>query len=179
LDKHFNIIIMKRMVLFLMVSLMAGSLLAQKYAVINSENILGALPEYTSAQEQISNLQEQYQQKLQAEYNALEDMFQKYQKDKQSLNAEQRRLREQQIIDRENEVKELREQYFGQEGTLAKASEVLFNPIRERMQEAIRYIADRYGYSLVLDVSSGMGVVHYVPNIDISNLVIERLQAVR
>ena len=162
-----------------MVSLMAGSLLAQKYAVIHSENILEALPEYTSAQEQISRLQEQYQQKLQAEFDALEDMFQQYQKDKQDLTAQQRRLREQQIIDRENEVKELREQYFGQEGTLAKTSEILFNPIRERMQEAIRYIAERYGYNLVLDIATGIGVVHYVPDIDISNLVIERLQAVR
>ncbi len=50
---------MKRMIFFLLVSLVAVGMSAQNYAVINSETILGSLPEYTSAQEQISDLQEQ------------------------------------------------------------------------------------------------------------------------
>ncbi len=145
----------------------------------HSQNILGALPEYTSAQEQIARLQEQYQQKLQTEYDALEAMFQQYQNQKATLTAQQRRTYEQEILDREKEVKQLQEQYFGQEGTLAKTTEVLFKPIQERMQDTVREIAERYGYSLVLDVSAGMGVVYYIPDIDISNLVIERLQGVR
>jgi len=170
---------MKRMVLFLMICMVAGSLYAQKYAIIHSQNILGALPEYTSAQEQIARLQEHYQQKLQTEYDALEAMFQQYQNQKATLTAQQRRTYEQEILDREKEVKQLQEQYFGQEGTLAKTTEVLFKPIQERMQDTVREIAERYGYSLVLDVSAGMGVVYYIPDIDISNLVIERLQGVR
>jgi len=56
---------------------MAGNVWAQKYAVVDSEKILEALPEYTVAQEQISKLQEQYTQKLQKEYDLLEHMFQK------------------------------------------------------------------------------------------------------
>ncbi len=106
-------------------------------------------------------------------------MFQQYQNQKATLTAQQRRTYEQEILDREKEVKQLQEQYFGQEGTLAKTTEVLFKPIQERMQDTVREIAERYGYSLVLDVSAGMGVVYYIPDIDISNLVIERLQGVR
>ncbi len=159
--------------------MVAGSLFAQKYAIIHSQNILSALPEYTSAQEQVARLQEQYQQKLQTEYDALEGMFQQYQKQKATLTAQQRLTYEQEILDREKEVKQLQEQYFGQEGTLAKTTEVLFKPIQERMQDTVREIAERYGYSMVLDVSAGMGVVYYIPDIDISNLVIERLQGVR
>ena len=170
---------MKRVVLFLLVSLVTGSMSAQNYAVINSETILGALPEYTSAQEQISDLQEQYQQKIQAEYDQLETMFQKYQNDKARLSAQQKNAREQEILDREEEVKAMQEQYFGQEGTLAKTSEVLFKPIQDRMQEAVKYVAERQGFALIIDIATGMGVVHYSPDIDISNLVLERLQAVR
>jgi outer membrane protein len=170
---------MKRVVLFLLVSLVTGSMSAQNYAVINSETILGALPEYTSAQEQISDLQEQYQQKIQAEYDQLETMFQQYQNDKARLSAQQKNAREQEILDREEEVKAMQEQYFGQEGTLAKTSEVLFKPIQDRMQEAVKYVAERQGFALIIDIATGMGVVHYSPDIDISNLVLERLQAVR
>jgi outer membrane protein len=170
---------MKRVVLFLLVSLVTGSMSAQNYAVINSETILGALPEYTSAQEQISDLQEQYQQKIQAEYDQLEAMFQQYQNDKARLSAQQKNAREQEILDREEEVKAMQEQYFGQEGTLAKTSEVLFKPIQDRMQEAVKYVAERQGFALIIDIATGMGVVHYSPDIDISNLVLERLQAVR
>lgn len=170
---------MKRVVLFLLVSLVTGSMSAQNYAVMNSETILGALPEYTSAQEQISDLQEQYQQKIQAEYDQLEAMFQQYQNDKARLSAQQKNAREQEILDREEEVKAMQEQYFGQEGTLAKTSEVLFKPIQDRMQEAVKYIAERQGFALIIDIATGMGVVHYSPDIDISNLVLERLQAVR
>ncbi|MFA5301152.1 MAG: OmpH family outer membrane protein [Bacteroidales bacterium] len=170
---------MKRVILFLLVSLMTGSLSAQKYAVMNSETILEALPEYSSAQEQISDLQEQYQQKVQAEYERLETMFQQYQNDKERLSAQQKKAREQEILDREEEVKAMQEQYFGQEGTLAKTSEVLFKPIQDRLQDAVKYIAERQGYALIIDIAAGMGVVHYTPEIDISNLVLERLQAVR
>ncbi len=170
---------MKRVVLFFLVSLVTGSMSAQNYAVMNSETILGALPEYTSAQEQISDLQEQYQQKIQAEYDQLEAMFQQYQNDKARLSAQQKNAREQEILDREEEVKAMQEQYFGQEGTLAKTSEVLFKPIQDRMQEAVKYIAERQGFALIIDIATGMGVVHYSPDIDISNLVLERLQAVR
>ncbi len=170
---------MKRMIFFLLVSLVAVGMSAQNYAVINSETILGSLPEYTSAQEQISDLQEQYQQKIQAEYDQLEAMFQQYQNDKARLSAQQKSAREQEILDREEEVKALQEQYFGKEGTLAKTSEVLFKPIQDRLQEAIKYIADNKDFSLVIDIAAGMGVVHYSPDIDISNLVLERLQTVR
>ncbi|HOO42413.1 MAG TPA: OmpH family outer membrane protein [Bacteroidales bacterium] len=170
---------MKRVFLFLLVILVTGSLSAQKYAVMNSETILAALSEYTSAQEQISDLQEQYQQKIQGEYDQLEAMFQQYQNDKTRLSAQQKTAREQEILDREEEVKAMQEQYFGNEGTLAKTSEVLFKPIQDRLQEAIDYIAKKQGYALIIDIAAGMGVVHYSPEIDISNLVLERLQAVR
>ncbi|MFA5444258.1 MAG: OmpH family outer membrane protein [Bacteroidales bacterium] len=170
---------MKRMILFLLVSLVTGSLSAQKYAVMNSETILEVLPEYSSAQDQISDLQEQYQQKIQAEYDQLEVMFQQYQNDKARLSAQQKKEREQEILEREEEVKAMQEQYFGKEGTLAKTSEVLFKPIQDRLQEAISYIAEEQGYALIIDIATGMGVVHYTPEIDISNLVLERLQAVR
>ncbi|HHV41181.1 MAG: OmpH family outer membrane protein [Bacteroidales bacterium] len=170
---------MKRIVFFLGILLMAGNVWAQKYAVVDSEKILEALPEYTVAQEQISKLQEQYTQKLQKEYDLLEHMFQKYQNDKNTLNSQQRKIREQQIIDREKEVKELQEQYFGQEGAMAKASMAIFQPVQDKLQQAINYVAQVHGYSLVLDVSSGMGIVHYASVIDISNLVIERLHLVK
>ncbi|NLA15995.1 MAG: OmpH family outer membrane protein [Bacteroidales bacterium] len=170
---------MKRVVLFLLASLMAASLPAQKYAIVDTEKILEALPEYTAAQEQISSMQEQYTEKLQKEYDLLEALFQKYQSDKGALTPEQRKIREQQIINREKEVKEMQEQYFGQEGTMTKVSEALFKPIQQKLQEAIRHVAEQNGYSLVLDVSAGMGILHYAPGIDISHLVKERLQHVR
>ncbi|MFY9115567.1 MAG: OmpH family outer membrane protein [Bacteroidales bacterium] len=170
---------MKRIVFLLGILLMAGNVWAQKYAVVDSEKILGALSEYTAAQEKISQLQEQYSQRLQREYDALERMFQKYQNDKGTLNPQQRKVREQAIIDREKEVKEMQEQYFGQEGVMSQESMALFKPIQDRMQQAINHVAEMYGYALVLDVSAGMGIVHYSAAIDISNLVIERLRVLK
>ena len=121
---------MKRMVLFLMICMVAGSLYAQKYAIIHSQNILSALPEYTSAQEQIARLQEQYQEKLQAEYDALEEMFQQYQKDKADLTAQQRRIYEQQILDREKEVKAFRNSILDRKEHWPKHRKCSSNPSR-------------------------------------------------
>ncbi len=92
------------------------------------------------------------------------------------FSAEQKKTRQGAIVDRENKVKELQEQYFGQEGVLAKTSETLFTPIRERVMNTIDKVAKANDCALVLDVAGGMGVIYYVPDIDITDQVLKSLQ---
>jgi len=167
---------MKRIVLVLLACITASGLFAQKYAVVNTENLFSGLKEYTAAQEQVDKLREQYQALIQSEYDNLETMFQQYQQEKGSLSAEQKKTRQGAIVDRENKVKELQEQYFGQEGVLSKTSETLFTPIRERVMNTIDKVAKANDCALVLDVAGGMGVIYYVPDIDITDQVLKSLQ---
>ena len=152
-----------------MACLCVTALSAQRYAVVNSQTVFENMPEYTAAQEQIQKLQEQYQSTVEKQYAALETLFQNYQNEKHTLTAAQKKTREQNILDREEEVKQLQEQYFGQDGELAKETEALFNPLQERVKTGIEYIAKEKGFDLVLESSS---VMYFNENIDISNLVI-------
>lgn len=160
---------MKRVVLTLLACICVTALSAQRYAVVNSQTVFENMDEYTAAQDQIQKLQDQYQSVLEKQYTALETLFQKYQDEKSSLSSAQRKVREQNILDREEEVKQLQERYFGQDGELAQESEALFSPLQERVQTGIEYIAKKNGYDLVLEAS---GVMYFNENIDITNLVI-------
>lgn len=170
---------MKRTLLTVLVCLVAGSLFAQKYAFVNSETVFKNAPGSAAAQDKITALQEQYQKQMETEYANLEALFQQYQNEKGRLSSEQRKVREQAILDREDDVKKMQEQYFGQEGLLAKKSEELFKPIQEKVQQAIQYVAKANGIGMVLDIASGMSIMYYDEQLDISDRVIETLRKMK
>lgn len=167
---------MRHAFLTLLICFATSALFAQRYAVVNTETIFQSMSDYTAAQDKITTLQEQYQQKLQTAYDNLEAMFQQYQNDKGGLTAAQKKAREQAILDREDQVKTMQETYMGQDGELAKQSETLFKPVQEKVQAAIEYVAKAGNYDLVMDVTTSMGIMYFSNEIDISQQVIQRLR---
>ena len=113
----------KGLVLTIAMLLAAFQLSAQKVGYINTEKILSAIPEYKSAQSQLEELGKGYQQKIEAEYSKIEVMYNNYQQVKGGLSAQARQQRENEIISREQTVKELQKTYFGQDGLMQKKSQ--------------------------------------------------------
>lgn len=148
---------------------------AQKVGYINTEKILSVIPEYKSAQIQLENLSKQYSQKIESEYAKIETMYQTYQQQKGSLSAQVRAQRENEIISREQNVKELQKTYFGQDGLMQKKSEELLNPLKERVDAAIKKIAENGNFMIIFDTSLMQGVAYARESDDLSGLVIKAL----
>lgn len=148
---------------------------AQKIGYINTEKILSVIPEYRSAQAQLENLGKQYSEKIESEYSKIEAMYQTYQQQKGSLSAQARAQRENEIISREQTVKELQKTYFGQDGLMQKKSEELLNPLKERVDAAIKKIAENGNFMIIFDASLMQGVAYAREGDDLSGLVIKAL----
>lgn len=148
---------------------------AQRVGYINTEKILSVIPEYKSAQAQLENLSKQYSQKIESEYAKIETLYQNYQQQKGSLSAQVRTQRENEIISREQTVKELQKSYFGQDGLMQKKSEELLNPLKERVDAAIKKIAENGNFMIIFDTSLMQGVAYAKESDDLSGLVIKAL----
>jgi len=102
-------------------------------------------------------------------------MYKDYQAEKVLLTDEIRKTREDEIINKEKEVKELQKNYFGQSGSLYKKRQELIKPIQDEIYKAVKDIATESGYAVIFDTSSGPTMLYTNPRYDVSDEVLEKL----
>ena len=148
---------------------------AQKVGYIDTEKILSSIPAYKSAQQELESLGGQYQSAIEAEYAKIEALYNRYQQQKANLTAQARQARENEIIQKEQAVKELQKEYFGADGVMQQHSSRLLDPIREKVDAAISKGAEKGNYMVILDLASMQGVAYSNPSYDLSAEVIKAL----
>ena len=151
-----------------------GSLSAQKVGTINTENILNEIPAYLSAQNQLNTLSDKYKAAIETELGKIESLYQVYQSSRGSMTASQRKSAEDEIIAKERVVQEKQKIYFGEDGIMAKKAEELLGPVREQMDRAIKDVAQKGGFDLVIDLAAMPGVVYKNDALDLSSAVLVR-----
>ncbi|MDD4777545.1 MAG: OmpH family outer membrane protein [Fermentimonas sp.] len=168
---------MKKIVLFigLFLSLGISSIMAQQYALIDTEYILKRIPAYENANEQLETMSKEWQKIVDQEVEVVNAMYKKYQSDLTFLSGEEKTKRENEIVAKENAIQELRNQYFGPEGELFKNQEKLIKPIQDNIYEAVKDISADYGYAVIIDRASATSIIFATPEIDISDEVLSRL----
>lgn len=147
----------------------------QRLGYVDSEYILRHIPEYNAAQKQLDELSIQWQREVDQKYAEIEKLYQAYQNDQASLNDNMRKRREDEIVNKEKQVKELQKQKFGFEGELFKTRARLITPIQEKVSKVIQDIAKEQSLDLVLDKGGELTFLFANPNIDKSNDVIIKL----
>ena len=160
---------MRKSFLLLMFAFVALSANAQKFALIDMEYIMEKIPAYQKATEQLDQSSRVWQAELERIADEAKSLYEKYQKEAKNLTEAQRTQRE------EKEVAELRRNYFGPEGEMAKKQASLLQPIEDEIYEAVKAIALQQGYAAVLDRASATSLIFASPDIDISNEVLIKL----
>lgn len=148
---------------------------AQRFAYVDSEYILEQIPEYISAQKQLDALSVQWQDEVDSRFASIEKLYKAYQQDQVVLNENMRRQREDEIVNKEKEVKDFQRLKFGFEGDLFKERVRLIEPIQERVSKAIQGIAESQNLDLILDKTSEVMMLYANPRLDKSDDVITRL----
>ena len=164
----------KIMTMFVM-ALMAVTANAQKFALVDMEYILKNVPAYERANEQLSQVAKKWQAEVEAINTVAQTLYKNYQNEVVFLSQEQKKQRQEAIMEKEKEASELKKKYFGPEGELFKKRTSLMTPIQKEIYNAVKDIADMRGYSLVIDRASDTGSVFGSPKIDISNEVLRKL----
>ena len=166
---------MKKIIMMLMMAVMAITANAQKYALIDMEYILKNVPAYERANEQLNQVSKKWQAEVEALTIEASTMYKNYQNEVVFLSQEQKKAKQEAIMNKEKEASELKKKYFGPEGELFKKREALMGPIQEEIYNAVKEVSDLRGYSLVLDRASNSGIIFGSPKIDISNEVLKKL----
>lgn len=167
---------MKKIILSLLLLVgCAMSMSAQKFVLVDMEYILGNVPAYERANEQLNQVSRRWQAEVEALTTEAQTLYKNYQSEAVFLSQEEKTRREEAIVAKEKEASELKRKYFGTEGELFKKRESLMAPIQDEIYNAIKDICDQKGYSLVLDRASDAGIIYASPKVDISNEVLQKL----
>lgn len=158
-----------------MVILTSAIAVAQKYAFVDSEYIRKNIPAFNTAQEQLDKLSKQWEKEVADGYAIVEQMYKSYQNEAPLLSQDMKTKREEAIIAKEKEMKDLQNKYFGVEGELFKKRQELVKPIQDEILKAIKDIAVEGSYAVIFDSSTGGNILFANPKFDISDQVLEKL----
>jgi len=185
LDNNFNLTnfamkkfldMKKRIFIILLSFFLSFSVSAQKFAYVDTDYILENLEQYNSGQKQIDDLSIEWQEELELLYGNIDKLYRNYQAEQILLTEEMRIAREQEIINKEIEAKELQKKRFGPEGDLEKKKKELIRPIQDKVYNAIQEIAELGKYAIIFDKSSSLLMLFSDPRYDKSDDVLERIQ---
>lgn len=167
---------MKRIFLLVfMVAVTASMALAQKFAFVDSEYILSNIPSYKSAQEQLDKISAEWQKEIEVKYADIDKMYKAFQSEKVLLTDEMKTKREDEIVKKEQEVKDLQKKYFGRDGSLFKKRQELVKPIQDQVYNAVKEISIEQGFAVIFDTASNPSIMYSNPKNDKSDEVLQKL----
>jgi outer membrane protein len=167
---------MKKIGVFIVLCILTSAIAtAQKYAFVDSEYIRKNIPAFTTAQEQLDKLSKQWEKEVADGYAIVEQMYKSYQNESALISQDMKTKREETIIAKEKEMKDLQNKYFGMEGELFKKREELVKPIQDEILKAIKDIAVEGSYAVIFDTAAGGNILFANPKFDLSDQVLEKL----
>jgi len=149
----------------------------QRIAFVNSSKIFQELPEAQTAQKRIDGIGKPMQDSLEAMKKDLQDKYAEYQKKESLYNDATKKSEQQKLMEQNQAMQEYQVTRFGQDGLLARQSEMIINPIRDRIKSAITSVAKELKYNFVFDKTDQIQILLYGdPKDDITFKVIDKLR---
>jgi outer membrane protein len=157
--------------------LAAFTVQAQRYAIIDTRYILDKLPEYKEAQKKLDQFSEQWQKEIDAKSAELDQMYRNFEAEQVMLSEDLRKKREDELFNREKDLRDLQKKRFGFEGDLFKKRQELIKPVQDKVYNAVQKLAVNRQYDFILDKSEGITVIFADPKLDKSDDVLKELGA--
>ncbi len=166
---------MKTFLFAAILSVAALSVNAQRYAVIDSKYILGKMTDYAEAQKKLDEFSALWQQELDQKQTAVDKMYREYDAEQVMLPDNLKKKREDELYNKEKELRDLQRKRFGFEGDLFKKRQELIKPVQDRVYNAVQKLAIDKQYDFILDKSEGITVIFADPKLDKSDDVLKNL----
>lgn len=154
----------KSILIFLFLSFLSSFAAAQsgaaKFGYVDTDYILGQIPEYKAAQNELDKTSVQWQKEIETKYTEIDKLYKAYQADAILLTDDMKKKRENEIINKEKEVKDLQKQRFGVDGELFKKRQELVKPIQDKVYNAIKAVAEKSALGFILDKSGQVSILY-------------------
>lgn len=148
---------------------------AQKYAVVDTRYILDKMPEYRTAQQQLDVMAAIWQKQIDSMQSSLDRLYREFDAEQVMLTAELKKRKEDQLFNKEKELRDLQRKRFGFEGDLFRKRQELVKPVQDKVYNAIQKLAASRGYDFVLEKSEGITIIFADPKLDKSEEVLREL----
>jgi outer membrane protein len=148
---------------------------AQKFAFVDSEYMLGKMPEYKAAQKRLDDMSTEWQKEIEKRLTEIDKMYKDYQAEQVVLTQDQQQKKQQEIVDKEKSLKDFQKSKFGSGGELEKKKAELIKPLQDKIFDAVQKIAKQRGLDFIFDKNGEM--IMLVANIkyDLSDDVLEAM----
>lgn len=134
--------------------------LAQKMGYVDTDYILGRIPEYKAAQAEMDKTSVDWQKEIEVKYAEIDKLYKIYQAESVLLTEDMRKKRENEIINKEKEAKELQKSRFGVDGELFKKRMELVKPIQDKVYSAVKQVAERAGLAFIFDKAGQVSLLY-------------------
>jgi outer membrane protein len=133
---------------------------AQKVAYVDMEKIMESVPEYAKAQKELEEIAERWRQEISKEYDKIDQMYRDYQAREVLMSDDTRKQKQDEIVAKEKEVRELQKKRFGPEGELFTKRQSLVKPIQEKVYTAIEKFSLDRGYDIIFSAPDGSTIIY-------------------
>ncbi len=151
----------------------AGASGAFKIGVVDSQKIVGQLPEAKEAQEKLQETGKKYRDTLETIQKDYLQALEGYDKQKAMMAADAKSKEEERLKAIQERFMRYREEKMGNQGELAAFQEELLAPIRKRVQAAIKEVAKAEKLSAVMETPA---FVYFDEELDITFRVLDKLK---
>ena len=161
---------MKRITLLLLLLVSITSFSQSKVGTINTEFVISKMPQLEEVRTKMQDYNKELSQKIQKKYTEYQELVQKFEEEKDSLNDVMKKIRQNEIYDAEESINKL--QKNSQELARVKRDE-LMRPLYEKIGVAIENIVKREGYTQIFNENNGL--VYGSPEHDLTEEVLTEL----
>jgi outer membrane protein len=152
--------IKKSVLIFAGLVIMAGTAVAQKIGYVDTEYILNQIPEYKAAKAELDKASADWQKEIEGKYAEIDKLYKTYQAEQILLTDDLRKKRENEIVNKEKEAKDLQKQRFGTDGDLFKKRMELVKPIQDKVYNGVKTVAEKGGLAIIFDKASDMMMLY-------------------
>lgn len=144
---------------FMLVCGFALTLSAQKIAIVDIAQVLDNMETYQSAQAELDKIAQSMQQEIGMKQDEIKSMYNKYQAELVLLSDDMKKQKEDEIMAKEREVRDMQKTKFGPEGELFQKRQSLVSPIQEKVYSLIQDYANDRGYDIIIDKGGTSGIL--------------------
>lgn len=166
---------MRKSLFLLFLSLIPFLVNAQKFGYVDSEYITSKMPSYKEAIESMDTYSGKWVKDIQAKYDELNKLKQKYQQEEILLTDEMKRERQAEISKKEDDYKILNNKVFGLDGMVFQKKKELMKPIMDEIYKASEKVARQKKLMFLFDKASDLSMIYTDPRHDYTDYVMEAM----
>ncbi len=148
---------------------------AQKFGYIDTNFILGKMPEYQKAQSEIEQLSAGWQKEVEDLQRGVETAHVALKAEEVLLTDEMKAERMALILKKEAELKEYQRKVFGFGGLFFLKKQELIKPLQDKVWDAVEKVAKQHRLAIVFDKSGELVMIYTDPKHDYTDFVLEEL----